>query len=122
MTAGMLRLLRYLLLGLGGLVLLAVASANRGMVTLRLIPAEMDGYIGLGWTVDLPLFLVIFAGILAGLAIGLLWEWIRAAGLRAQARPPRHRVGHLEREVSRLRGDQGEKPDELLALLDGKGR
>ena len=116
----MLRTLRYIFLGLLALVLLAVASANRDLVQLRLIPLEMDAYIGLGWAVQVPLFLVIFAGIMAGLAIGLVWEWVRAAGVRAEAGQQRRRVGHLEREVSRLRGDKDDAPDEVLALLDGK--
>lgn len=116
----MLRVLRYIFLGLLALALLAVASANRGLVELRLIPVEMDAYIGLNWVIQLPLFLVIFAGVLAGLAIGLVWEWVRAAGVRAEASQHRRKVGHLEREVSRLRGDKGAAPDEVLALLEGK--
>ncbi len=118
----MLRFLRYIFLGLLALVLLAVASANRGLVELRLIPAEMDAYIGLNWSMQMPLFMVIFAGILAGLAIGVVWEWVRAAGVRAEASQHRRKVGHLEREVSRLRGDKAEAPDEVLELLEAKGR
>lgn len=116
----MLRTLRYIFLGLLGLALLTVASANRELVQLRLIPLEIDAYIGLGWTLQVPLFLVIFTGILSGLAIGLVWEWVRSAGVRAEAGQHRRRVGHLEREVSRLRGDKQGAPDEVLALLGDK--
>jgi lipopolysaccharide assembly protein A len=117
----MLRALRYIFFALLGVALLAVASANRGTVTLRLLPEEMDRFFGVGWTVDLPLFLVIFAGILAGLLIGFVWEWFREARIRAEASQHRRKVGHLEREVSRLRDAKGEKTDDVLALLDGKG-
>ncbi len=116
----MLKALRYIFLGCLALALLAVASANRAPVTLRLIPEEMDMFLGIGWVVDVPLFLVIFAGILVGLAIGLVWEWLRASAVRADAGRHRQKVTQLEREVTRLRGDQGEAADDVLALLDGK--
>ena len=32
---------------------------------------------GIDWQIDMPLFLVIFAGIAAGLLIGFFWEWAR---------------------------------------------
>ena len=47
----MLKALRYIFLGCLALALLAVASANRAPVTLRLIPEEMDMFLGIGWVV-----------------------------------------------------------------------
>ena len=70
----MLRFLRLLFLAVLAIVLVAVASANRQIVNLRLLPEEMDSFMGFGWSVDVPLFLAIFAGIIAGLAIGFVWE------------------------------------------------
>jgi uncharacterized integral membrane protein len=116
----MLKALRYSFLAVLGLGLLAVASANRAPVMLRLLPEEFDPFLGRAWVVELPLFLVIFAGILAGLLIGFVWEWFREAGIRAEASQHRRRVGHLEREVSRLKEQKGEGKDEVLALLDGR--
>lgn len=116
----MIRLLRYALLGVVGLVLLAVASANRAPVTLRLLPEEMDLFFGLGWVADVPLFLVIFAGVLIGLALGFIWEWLREAGVRGDAMRQRQKVGQLERELTRLRGDTPADKDDVLALLEPK--
>ena len=73
----MLRMLRLLFLALLGIVLIAVASANRDLITLRLLPEELDQFLGIGWSLEVPLFLAIFAGIVAGLGIGFVWEWFR---------------------------------------------
>lgn len=116
----MIRLLRYVLLGLIGLVLLAIASANRAPVTLRFLPEEMDLFFGLGWVADVPLFLVIFGGVLVGLALGFVWEWIREAGMRSDAARQRQKIGQLERELTRLRGDTPADKDDVLALLEPK--
>lgn len=115
------RLVRYLLLGLIGAGLLVIASANRAPVTLRLLPEEVDRFLGMGRAVELPLFLVIFAGILAGLAIGFIWEWVREAGVRAEASAQRRKVAVLEREVGRLKVNETRPADDILALIDGKG-
>ncbi len=116
----MLRLLRLLFLSLLGIALVAVASANRGMVTLRLLPEELDSYLGFGWSAELPLFLVIFAGIVAGLGIGFVWEWFREAKHRAAASQHKREAGRLEREVKQLRAEKAAPDDDVLALLEGK--
>lgn len=116
----MLKAFRYLFWLALGVILLAVASANREPVTLRLLPPELDQYLGLGWQIDMPLFLVVFAGILAGLFIGFVWEWLRAAPVRTAATQHRRRVGHLERELGKLKEPQVAERDEVLAILDGK--
>lgn len=116
----MLRILRYLFLGCLAIALLAVASANRAPVVLRLLPEDMVRFLGVSWAIELPLFLVIFAGILAGLFVGFIWEWFREARIRSEASQHRRRVGHLEREVSRLRDEKGEGKDDVLALIDGR--
>lgn len=116
----MLKALRYIFLGILAIALLGVASANRAPVTLRLLPDELDVFLGIGWSIELPLFVAIFAGILAGLAIGFAWEWFREAKIRAEAGQHKRQVGNLEREVSRLRAVKAEPGDDVLALLETK--
>ena len=119
----MVRTLRLLFLFAIGIVLLTVALANRAPVTLRLLPEETGVFFGIDWTVDLPLFLVIFGGIVAGLLIGFVWEWLREAKHRAEASRRRGEVARLDREVSALKGKVGAPPeDEVLALVDGGAR
>ncbi|PPB80475.1 uncharacterized protein DUF1049 [Albidovulum inexpectatum] len=116
----MLRLFRILFLTLLAICLIAVASANRQMITLRALPQEMDQFLGLSWSVEVPLFIAIFAGIVAGLGIGLVWEWFREAKHRAAAAENRRKARQLEREVERLKTDKNTPEDEILAILDGK--
>lgn len=111
----------YIRLGFWALValmLIVVGLANRGMVTLRLLPAEMGQMLGLNRAVDMPLFAVIFGAIVVGLLIGFVWEWLREHKHRAEARAKKREVAKLEREVDRLRDEKHEGKDEVLALLD----
>jgi lipopolysaccharide assembly protein A len=118
----MVRFLRILFLAILGLVLLTVAFANRQVVTLKLLPDDMETFLGLGLVVDMPLFLIIFAGILVGLLIGFVWEWFREAKHRSEATTRRREVTQLSREVNRLREKDAAPKDDVLALLEGPGR
>jgi uncharacterized integral membrane protein len=117
----MLRFLRILFLAILGIALLAVASANLEPVTLRALPKDMTAVLGVEWQVQLPLFLVIFAGILAGLGIGFVWEWFREAKHRAALAEHKREAGQLRREVSKLKTDARKPDDDVLALLEGDG-
>ncbi len=115
----MIRYLRLLLLALLGLVLLTVALANRAPVPVRLLPDDMAALTGLTWAMELPLFLVIFASIIAGVLIGFVWEWFREHGHRATASQKSREVTRLERELAVLKDSTSVPPrDEVLALLD----
>lgn len=112
------RTLRYVLLGALGLVLLTVALANRAGVRLNLLPEEMGAFFGIDASIELPLFLVVFGGIVAGLLIGFLWEWLREHKHRAAAAQARREAARLEREVNRLRDTKARPEDEILSLLE----
>lgn len=115
----MIRTLRLILLGLLGLSLLTVALANRAPVEVRLLPGDLAALTGLTWAMELPLFLVIFAGIVAGVLIGFVWEWFREHGHRATASQKAREVARLERELAVLKDASSVPPkDEVLALLD----
>jgi uncharacterized integral membrane protein len=115
----MIRYLRLILLGLLGLVLLTVALANRAPVEVRLLPGDLAALTGFTWAMQLPLFLVIFGGIVAGVLIGFVWEWFREHGHRATAAQKSREVARLERELAVLQDANSTPPqDEVLALLD----
>lgn len=120
----MVRWARTLLLFALALVLLTLAAANRAPVSVALLPPEMERFLSLGQTVQLPLFLVIFAAMLAGLALGFVWEWLRAARQRDEARVVKQRLLALERDLSRQGGGAGGSKDaahdEVLRLLDNR--
>lgn len=109
---------KYAFLGLLGLALLIVALANRGPVVLRLLPDDLAGLVGWNWQVQLPLFIVILGGVVLGLLIGFIWEWLREHRIRAEAARAKRRVSRLEAEVSQMRQTGAEPQDDVLALLE----
>lgn len=112
------RYIKYALIAAFAIVLATVALANRGMVTLQLLPNEVAGWFAMNPTIELPLFIVIFGGIVVGLFVGFVWEWIREHSHRAEAAREGREKRRLEREVTRLKDEKHEGKDEVIALLD----
>lgn len=113
------RFIRLLFVTLLAIVLIAIALANPAMVTLTAFPANFGQYMGGTWSINLPLFLVIFLAILFGVIIGLIWEWLREAHIRRESRVRASQVAQLEREVGHLRDRHAGPRDEVLAIVDG---
>jgi len=114
----MIRYLRYVFLLMLAVVLLTVALANRAPVTLRALPHDMSVLLGIGGQIEVPLFLVIFGGIVAGVLIGFFWEWFREYKHRAVATVKSREVSKLERELAVLRDSKGTPKDDVLAILN----
>jgi len=120
------RYIKYGFLAALAVVLIAVALANRSIVTLRLFPDELTEWTGIGASVSLPLFLVIFGGIVAGLLIGFVWEWLREMKFRGAASAAQRETQVLKREITHLRAGKasdGTRPgnaggEDILALLE----
>lgn len=112
------RYIRYAFYALLAVALIAVALANRQIVTLKLLTEEIAGLFGFQAIAEVPLFLVIFASIIAGLLIGFVWEWLREHKQRAEGARARRDKVQLEKEVSHLRNNSGHEQDDVLALLE----
>lgn len=117
------RYIRYAFLIALAISLITVALANRDMVTLHLMPADLGALVGLSGSITVPLFVVIFSGIIAGVLIGFFWEWMREHKHRVAAVSERREKERLKREMRRLRQSKPEAggDDEILALLENKG-
>lgn len=112
------RYVKYAFLALVALVLLTLALANRAPVTLRLLPDDMAAFLGLEHGIELPLFLVILGGVVLGLIIGFVWEWVREYRHRAEARQARREADALEARLGKAgRSERGEA-DDVLAILE----
>ncbi|MEL7345342.1 MAG: LapA family protein [Pseudomonadota bacterium] len=111
------RYLRYLFYIVLGIALITVAIANRGSVTLNLLPDDMAGLMGFSWQVQLPLFIIIFAAIIAGLLIGFVVEWFRERKHRSEARVERRSRQKLEKELNAIKPSE-KAGDDILAILD----
>lgn len=112
------RFLRLIFIVALAVVLIAVALANRDIVTLSAFPANFGQYLGGQWSVDLPLFLVIFLVFALGMLAGLVWEWLRESHIRREARLHADRAARLENEVGHLRDRHAAPKDEVLAILE----
>ncbi|MFV2051562.1 LapA family protein [Aliiroseovarius sp. YM-037] len=115
------RYLRYAFLAALAICLITVALANRSIVELRLLPEEVSELLGMNAGIQLPLFIVIFGGIVAGLLIGFVWEWFREMKHRNEASRAKREAAKLSREVSRLREDKSAPEDDVLRLLEDGG-
>ncbi len=114
----MLRIIRYLFLAVVGIVLVVVSLANRGVVTLHVVPGELAPFLPLPNSLELPLFLVILGSVIVGLLIGFVLEYIREYRHRAEAARRKREIGKMERELRGLRDKTGEGKDDVLALLE----
>ena len=110
--------IRYAFWAIVGLCLILVGLANRGVVTVRAMPEALFDLLGISADVQLPLFMVIFAGVAAGLLIGFLWEWVREHRIRAEGRAKARQVEALRREVAALKSEKTSGGDDVLALLE----
>ncbi|MBV1866289.1 MAG: LapA family protein [Marinosulfonomonas sp.] len=112
------RYLRYLFLAILAVCLISVALANSGPVTVRLLTDEVAAFLGFGTAITLPLFIVIFGGIVAGILVGFIWEWFREHKHRAEAANQRREKERLEKEISRIKDTGDSSKDDVLALLE----
>lgn len=110
------RVIKYLLLAVILIAIVILAVANRGTVTLHLLPAELSA---LGqWSIDLPLHVVGLGLILVGMILGYILEWLREHKHRRRASVKAREAAVLDKEVKELRKAQA-KDDDVLALLGG---
>ncbi|WP_227751682.1 lipopolysaccharide assembly protein LapA domain-containing protein [Tabrizicola oligotrophica] len=114
----MIRYLRYLFLAVLALSLLTVAMANRAPVQIKALPDDIAAFTGLAWQLELPLFLVIFGGMIAGLLIGFVWEWLRERKHRSAASRQSREVTRLERELAVMKDSVSVPKDDVLAILE----
>ena len=112
------RYIRYACIVAFAVTLIAVALANRTVVTLKVFPDEFTGLFAVNTSIDLPLYIIVFGSIIVGLSVGFVCEWFREYALRAEASKSSRELRRLEREIARLKGQKIENQDDVLALLD----
>ncbi|MEZ5839815.1 MAG: LapA family protein [Hyphomicrobiales bacterium] len=96
----MLRLISYLVTIPLAILLIALAVANRGPITLSLDPMSPDAP---ALTVTLPIYLVLFATLGIGIFIGGVATWFRQGKWRKVARERRFEVAKWRREADHFR-------------------
>ena len=112
------RYLRYAIWGVLAIVLVSMSLANRGQLTLTLMPEPVAEFVGWNISVTLPVFVILLISIGAGLLIGYLFEWLRESRHRRDASSKGREVRKLEREVAKLKTEKNKGKDEVLAILE----
>ena len=113
------RYVKYLILAVVALVVVMLAVANRGPVTLHLWPEGLplpQTVAALPSQVTLPVFVVVLAAVLIGLAVGLCLELVRESGHRREERRFKRETAKLHRENKRLAEKAGEADDDILGV------
>lgn len=110
------RYFKYIVLAAFMLVLVLVALANRGAVSVALLPEGLPYADTL--TRDVPMFAVIFAAIGVGLLLGYVMEYFREHKYRRQAAVKNREAAQLAAEVASLKKTTGSGKDDVLALLN----
>ena len=115
--------LRYAFLALVLALCVTVALANRDPVTLALWPDTVTAFVGFGYSLTLPLFVIVGLAVGLGLVLGLIWEWLRERGQRVEGKK-------AQKELARVTaGSAPATPanttntaprDQVLAILDDK--
>ena len=96
--------------------LVLIALANRGAVSVALLPSELPFAVEL--TREVPLFAVIFAAIAVGLLLGYFMEYFREHKYRRKAALKNREAAQLAAEVAKLKKSSGSDEDDVLALLN----
>lgn len=110
------RYIKYFILAVFMAVLVLVALANRGAVSVALLPKGLP--YAETFTRDVPMFVVIFAAIGVGLLLGYVMEYFREHKYRRQAAVKNREAAQLASEVAALKKSSGSDKDDVLALLN----
>ena len=111
------RYIAYLFYGSIFLTLVLLATANRTVIELRMLPEDFI-FFGLDFSISLPVYLIFFSGTLLGVLVGVLWEWLREYKHRAKLNNQNRELRRMENELNKLKDQKYKGQDEVLILLD----
>ena len=87
---------------------------------IRILPSELEGFLGGGMIFSIPIFVLFLCGVIFGLFVGFVWEWIREMKHRSASSRKSKELAKVENELSQLKRESGQNEDEILLLLNNK--
>ncbi len=112
------RYIRYVSIAIFGIALIVVSLANRQMVSVQVLPPELSSLAAVNPQAEVPLFAVLFGGILVGLLVGFVWEFMIEQRKHSQSRRHKAEADKLRRELDQMKAEKHKGKDEVLALLE----
>ena len=85
---------------------------------IRILPSELEGFLGGGMIFSIPIFVLFLCGVIFGLFVGFVWEWIREMKHRSASSRKSKELAKVENELSQLKRESGQNEDEILLLLN----
>jgi len=114
------RYIRVIFLTCLSIIILTLAVANREFVDIRILPSELEGFLGGGMIFSMPIFVLFLCGVIFGLFVGFVWEWIREMKHRSASSRKSKELAKVENELSQLKRESGQNEDEIMLLLNNK--
>jgi lipopolysaccharide assembly protein A len=114
------RYIRVIFLTCLSTIILTLAIANREFVDIRILPSELEGFFGDGMIFSIPIFVLFLCGVIFGLFVGFVWEWIREMKHRSASSRKSKELVKVENELNQLKRDNEQNDDEVLLLLNNK--
>ena len=87
---------------------------------IRVLPSELEGFFGGGMIFSIPIFVLFLCGVIFGLFVGFIWEWIREMKHRSASSRKSKELAKVENELSQLKRESGQNEDEIMLLLNNK--
>ena len=87
---------------------------------IRILPSELEGFLGGGMIFSIPIFVLFLCGVIFGLFVGFVWEWIREMKHRSASSRKSKELAKIENELSQLKRESGQNEDEIMLLLNNK--
>ena len=87
---------------------------------IRILPSELEGFLGGGMIFSIPIFVLFLCGVIFGLFVGFVWEWIREMKHRSASSRKSKELSKVENELSQLKRESGQNEDEIFLLLNNK--
>ena len=87
---------------------------------IRILPSELEGFFGSGMIFSIPIFVLFLCGVIFGLFVGFVWEWIREMKHRSASSRKSKELAKVENELSQLKRESGQNEDEIMLLLNNK--
>ena len=89
---------------------------------IRILPSELEGFLGGGMIFSIPIFVLFLCGVIFGLFVGFVWEWIREMKHRSASSRKSKELAKVENELSQLKRESGQNEDEIMLLLNNKAK